>query len=112
LAIEKHHGPNSGLLSRIWLKLKAEITDTHTPVEALSISEDITLTGTWTQIDFVRKEASYQESAADTEQGDTYSFSVQLTIQKDRQAVSEALFSFMNRELIAIVEDLNDCTRR
>ena len=112
MSFTKHHGKNTGLLSKIWIKLKSEVTDTKQPTDSLTITEGILSTGPWTQIEFIRGEASFQESASDDDHGDSYIFSVQIGVQKDRKEVSEALFSFMDRDLVCIVEDLNDKTRR
>lgn len=106
--LTRHDGKNSGSLSRIWIKLLAEITDTNHIEGSLEISTDIDLTGVWTPIEIVPGEASYQEAMQETEHGEVYQFSIQGVLYKDRMVVTNTFLGFAGRKIAVIVEDTND----
>lgn len=114
--ISRHDGKNSGSIRKLWIKLLDEISDTNTPVDpittGLTISDDISLTGTWEQIEVVVGEASWQEVQSEDETGQTYTFSIQMALHKDRQEVTESLMTFAGRKLSVIAQDRNDNLNR
>jgi hypothetical protein len=112
--LTRNDGKNAGSLGKLWIKLKAEITDTNTPVDTytdgLTIADDITLSGVWTPIEIVVGESSWQEVFNESEE--TYSFSIQTNIHRDRQAVTESLMRFAGREIMVLAQDRNDLLNR
>jgi hypothetical protein len=108
MSISRNDGKNLGSIAKVWIKLWSEITDTQ-EASSLLVSDDLSLTGTWTLIELVPGEGSWQESEA---QGQVHDHSVQLSIHKDRREITDTLQGFVGRKLMAIVEDRNNQTRR
>lgn len=112
MSITRHDGKNAGSLGKLWIKLKSEITDTNSPVDTntngLGISADISLSGTWTPIEVIVGEASWQE----IEEDGIYTFIIQASVHSDRQPVTEALHNFIKREILVVAQDRNELTNR
>ncbi len=117
MSIARHDGKNVGSIEKLWIKLKSEITDTHTPQSGdsagLTISQNINLLiGPWTPIELIPGEASWQEVQTEDDHGAVFTYTIQLVIQKDRKEVTEVLAGFADRKVMAIVQERNDNSKR
>jgi len=107
MSITRHDGKNRGSLKSIKAIALTGVTDTGLVVNE-EITSAITITGDWSEVEFLPGEASWQEQVEDSPAGPIYRYVIQCQLNKDRKTVTAALRALAEKKLIVQAADMND----
>lgn len=112
MSIERHDGKNMASLSKLWILLKSQVQDTKHIFDEDTITADILHTGVWDRLEFIPGECSFQEVQTEDDQGPVWEFTIQTQLHKDRKVVTSSLKQYVHKDLIILLQDRNDETKR